>query len=296
VRKDDSSLSHKEREFVESRARSLLERADALGVIPVPIEDILSAANLKVAPTSVFDPRSIAAYALAQGKKAANLVKQAIGKIFGVLDAYEEVIHIDDTLLESRQRFLKLHETGHFELPHQRKIFRFFEDSEDELDPSIADKFEREANNFARYTIFNGSTYAERAADLPLAFTSVKKIQREFNVSLYAGLREYARTHRHVCIAMAIEKPTLCPQNGWNSKIRRVETSLAFEQQFGSPQLPVITKTHPLWPLVPFGKVTKPTAVRLTDLNGNLHEFIGEALNTSYNILIFACPRVLFKN
>lgn len=295
MRKDDSSLSHVERAFVESRAKMLLERADAWGVVPVPIDDLLSAAKLKVAPTSVFDPRAIAAYAVAQGKKAANLVKQAIGKILGILDAHEEVIHIDDSVLETRQRFLKLHETGHFELPHQRKIFRFFEDSKEELDPSIADKFEREANNFARYAIFNGDAYAARAADLPLAFSSVKKMQRGFNVSLYAGLREYARTHRHVCIAMAIEKPSLCPKNGWSAEIRRVETSLAFEQQFGRPQLPTIAKTHPFWPLVPFGRATRPTTIRLTDLNGDPHEFIGEALDTTYNILIFACPTALFK-
>jgi len=274
----------------------LLERADAWGVVPVPIENLLSAAKLKVAPTSLFDPRAIAAYALAQGKKAANVVKQAIGKILGILDAHEEVIHIDDSVLETRQRFLKLHETGHFELPHQRKIFRFFEDSEKELDPSIADKFEREANNFARYAIFNGSAYSDRAADLPLALSSVKKMQRSFNVSLYAGLREYTRTHRHVCIAMAIEVPALCPQNGWSAEIRRAETSYSFEQQFGRPQLSIINQSHPFWPLVPFGKVTKPTVFRITDLNGQSHEFIGEALNTTYNILIFACPKDHFKS
>ena len=295
MRKDDSSLSHAERAFVESRAKLLLERAGAIGVVPVPIDDLLSAAKLKVAPTSIFDPRTIAAYAVAQGKKAADVVKKALGKILGLLDAHEEVIHIDDTVLETRQAFLKLHETGHFELPHQRKIFRFFEDSESELDPSIADKFEREANNFARYAIFNGEAYADRAADLPLSFSSVKKMQRSFKVSLYAGLREYARTHRHVCIALAIEKPALCPKNGWSADIRRVETSLAFEQQFGRPQLPAITKSHPLWPLVPFGKATKPTTVLLTDLNGISHEFIGEALDTTYNLLIFACPTALFK-
>lgn len=296
MRKDDSTLSHAERSFVEGRAKLLLQRADAFGVVPVPIDDLLSAAKLKVAPTSLFDPRAVAAYAVAQGKRAAEVVKKALGKILGILDAHEEVIHIDDTVSEGRQSFLKLHETGHFELPHQRKIFRFFEDSQDELDPSIADKFEREANNFARYAIFNGTAYADRAADLPLAFSSVKKMQRNFKVSLYAGLREYARTHRHICLAMAVEKPTLCPTKGWNSEIRRVETSLAFEEQFGQPQVPIITKHHPLWALVPFGKAVRPTIVRLNDLNGQTHEFIGEALDTGYNILIFACPAALFKN
>lgn len=295
MRKDDSFLSHAEKAVVEEAARKLLQRSDALGVVPVPIDVLLSTAKLTVAPYSVFDPRAIAAYALAQGKKAADLVKKAVGKIFGILDAHEEVIHIDDTVLESRQRFLKLHEAGHFELPHQRKLFRFFEDSEQELDPSIADKFEREANNFARYAIFNGDLFTNRAADLPLAFSSVKKIHRSFKVSLYAGLREYTRTHRHACIAMAIEAPKLCPINGYSAEIRRAETSLAFENEFGRPQLSILTKTHPFWPLVPYGKATKPTLFQITDLNGDKHDFIGEALDTTFNILIFACPVALFK-
>lgn len=295
MRKDDSSLSHIERELVESAARNLLERSDAWGVVPVPIEDLLTTARLKVATYSIFDPRAIAAYALAQGKKAATLVKKAIGKIFGVLDTHDEIIHIDDTVSESRQRFLTLHEAGHFQLPHQRKLFRFFEDSNSELDPSVADKFEREANNFARFALFNGSSFSERAADLPLAFSSVKRIHKIFKASLYAGLREYTRTHRHVCIAMAIEKPAMCPINGFSAKIRRYETSLAFEKQFGLPKIPIITKKHPFWCLVPFGRATKPTLLTLTDLNGDQHEFIGEALDTTYNILLFACPTALFK-
>ena len=282
--------------MVEAAARSLLERSDAWGVVPVPIEDLLSTAKLKVATFSIFDPRAIAAYALAQGKRAATLVKKAIGKILGVLDAHEEVIHIDDTVSDSRQRFVTLHEAGHFQLPHQRKLFRFFEDSDTELDPSVADKFEREANNFARFALFNGNTFAERSADLPLAFSSVKKIHKTFKASLYAGLREYTRTHRHICIAMAIEKPTLCPINGFSAEIRRSETSLAFEEQFGLPKLSVITKRHPFWCLVPFGKATRPTLFTLPDLNGDQHEFVGEALDTTYNILLFACPTALFKH
>lgn len=294
MRKDDSSLSRSEKELVEKAATKLLHRADAWGIVPVPIEDLLSAAKLKVAPYSVFDPRQIAAYAITQGAKAAQLIKRAVGKIFGILDAHEEVIHIDDSVTEGRQRFLKLHEAGHFELPHQRKLFRFFEDSDQELDPSVADGFEREANNFARFALFNGIAYQIHAADLPLSFGSVKKMQRKYQVSLYAGLREYTRTHRHVCIAMAIEKPIYCPVNGFSAEIRRVETSLAFETQFGLPTAAAITDVHPFRRLVPFRKATKPTVVRIKDLSGQQHEFIGEALDTGYNILIFACPKALF--
>ncbi|MDB5584490.1 MAG: hypothetical protein JWR80_9666 [Bradyrhizobium sp.] len=296
MRPDDNSLNQQQLKQVENVATGLLHRADAWGKIPIPLDDLLNAAKLKVAPYSIFDPRSIAAYAAAKGAKAASIVKQALGKIFGVLDAYEEVIHIDDTVHESRQLFLKLHEAGHFELPHQRKIFRFFEDSESELDPMIADLFEREANNFARFVMFNGGEFARRASDLPLAFGTAKKMQRDFKVSLYAGLREYTRTHQHPCFALALENAKFCPQDGFRAEVRRIEVSPAYELQFGRPQSVVITAKHSLGRLVPFGrKATKPTTFQLTDLAGNAHEFVGEALDTTFNILVFAAPTALYK-
>lgn len=296
MRPDDRNLSRDERERVERQALRLLHKADAWGMIPVPVEDILAAAKLRVAPYSVFDPRAIAAYAAAQGLKAANLVKRAVGKIFGILDTSEEVIHIDDSVTEGRQTFLKLHEAGHFELPHQKKLFRFFEDSREELDPAVADLFEREANNFASFVMFNGATFQDRAAQFDLSFGSVKKMQRAFKVSLYAALRQYTRTHRLPCIAICCELPEFCPRDGFRCEVRRIEVSPAFEAQFAKPVVNMITARHPFGALVPFArKATRPTAFAMVDRNGTQHEFVGEALDTTFNVLVFACPVVVFK-
>ena len=48
-------------------------------------------------------------------------------------------------------------------------LFRLFQDCEKTLDPGIADLFEREANNFARFALFQGDRYAGMAADHKLA-------------------------------------------------------------------------------------------------------------------------------
>ena len=66
---DDSSLDPDDLRAVEERARQLLDRADAWDRFPVPLDDILAAAQVKVAPTSMFDPAAILAYL--QGKAAA---------------------------------------------------------------------------------------------------------------------------------------------------------------------------------------------------------------------------------
>lgn len=296
MRADDRSLTPAERERVEKYALGLLHKADAWRRIPAPIDDLVAAANLRVAPYSVFDPRAIAAYAAIKGAQAAKTIKSAIGKLFGILDASEEVIHIDDSVTQGRQTFLKLHETGHFEIPHQRKMFRFFEDSPDELDPDISDLFEREANNFASYVMFNGSTFQERAGDYQLCFGSVKTLQRSFKVSLYASLREYTRTHHLPCIGICFERPTFCPKSGFSAEVRRIEASPSFDAQFSRPTAKFVTASHPLGNLIPIGsKVTRPTTFLLHDRNGDPQEFIGEALDTTFHILVFACPTAAFR-
>lgn len=296
MRPNDHILTHEQRLLVEKHAVELLHRADAKGVVPVPVDDLLAAAKLTVAPYSVFDPRSIAAYAAIKGKEAAQTIKRAVGKIFGVLDASEEIIHIDDSVHESRQKFLKFHETGHFELPHQRNLFRFFEDSNKELDPSISDLFEREANNFARYVLFNGDAFANRAHDHQLCFGTAKKLQRQFKASLYASLREYVRTNHRACIALCLERPETLPDFGLVCRVRRVEVSASFETQFGSTVPELLRPNLHFGKAIPFfNRATKPTRFQLRDLNGDEHTLIGEGLDTTFNVLIFACPENQFK-
>lgn len=81
---------------------------------------------------------------------ARSLRPVALTKVLGLYDAGEQIIHIDDTVVEAKQNFFKLHETGHHELLIHRKIYRICEDCEKTLDPATADLFEREANSFAR--------------------------------------------------------------------------------------------------------------------------------------------------
>jgi hypothetical protein len=59
---DDSTLSPADLSAVRHRARSILDRAAAWGTFPTPVNDILEAAEIEVAPSSVFDPASVLAY------------------------------------------------------------------------------------------------------------------------------------------------------------------------------------------------------------------------------------------
>ena len=59
---DDSSLAPHELAAVEARARQLLDRAAAWDRLPTPVDDIVAAAKLRVAPKGMFDAASFLAF------------------------------------------------------------------------------------------------------------------------------------------------------------------------------------------------------------------------------------------
>lgn len=288
---DDGSLDPEELRAVQGVARHALERASALGVFPTPIADILDAANIKVAPASAFDPRRIMEYLIGKAERTAAVIKSAISKVFGICDADACLIHIDHNVRESKQNFLKLHEAGHIELPTHRKIFRIFQDCEKTLEPDSADLFEREANNFARFVLFQGDAYRDMAADHALAIKTPMKLAGKFGASIYASCREFARTHRRACAVYVLERVTHCAQLGFRAEVRRIEVSSSFAQQFGRPSDTVITSRHSLGRVLPIGRrMTKATPISITDRNGQAQECLAEAFDTTFNVLILLYP------
>jgi IrrE N-terminal-like domain len=288
---DDSSLDPEQLRAVQEAARRVLDRASGWGTFPTPIADILDAANIKVAPASAFDPRRIMEYLIGKAERTAAVIKSAISKVFGICDADEGLIHIDDNVRESKQNFLKLHEAGHLELPTHRKIFRIFQDCEKTLEPDIADLFEREANNFARFVLFQGDAYRDIAADHALEIKTPIKLAGRFGASIYASCREFARTNHRACAVYVLEPVVYCAQSGVRAEVRRIEVSPSFAQRFGRPTDTVVTRYHSLGRVLPVGRrMTRPTPISITDRNGQAHECLAEAFDTTFNVLILVYP------
>jgi len=288
---DDSSLDPADLRIVEERAKGLLDRADAWDRFPIPMDDLLIAANVKVAPHSAFDPANLVAYLAGKAASARENIKSAISKVLGLYDADENLIHVDDSVVASRQTFLKLHETGHHEMPTHKKLFRFFQDCEKTLAPEIADQFEREANNFARFTLFKGDTYRQLAADSAFEIKTPIKLAKKFGASIYASTREFARTNSRACSVYVLERVELVEGDGFRATVRRIETSPKFREQFGIPTDTTITPDHELGRVIPIGrKMTRPTTLAITDKNGIAHECIAEAFDTTYNVIILLYP------
>ena len=291
TRPDDSTLDPEDLRAVEEQAHRLLDRADAWDRYPVPVDDILSAARVRLAPTSAFDAAAIVSYLKEKTADAGARIKSAISKVFGLYAAAEALIHVDDTVVEAKQTFLKLHETGHHDMPVHRKMFRIFQDCKKTLAPDVADHFEREANNFARFLLFKGRTFAEHAADCPFEIKTPMTLARTFGASVYAAAREFARTNPRACVAFVLEPLENHEDFGFRAPVRRIEPSPAYVAQFGRPTVNVVTRDHLLWPVVPIHrKMTKAVPLTITDLNGQRHECLAEAFDTTYNILILLYP------
>lgn len=291
TRPDDSSLDTQDLVVVETRARALLDRASVWGRLPTPIDDIIAAANLRVASKDMFDPSSFLAYLKQKTAAAANTLKIALSKVLGLYDANELTIHVDQSVGVSKQRFLKLHETGHHEIPHHRKVFRLFQDCEQTLSPEIADHFEREANNFARFALFQGSAFKQRAADMTMGVKTPMALAKLFGASVYASAREFARTHHLPCLVYVLEPILLEPGKGASAVVRRIEVSPSFGMQFGCPMDTRIDLKHALGELLPIGrKMTRPRSLIFADRNGVRHECLGEAFDTSHNVLLLIYP------
>lgn len=304
MKPDDSSLDPADLRAIEVRAKSLLDRAAAWDRFPTPIDDILAAARVRVAPVSIFDPASILAYLKEKAARAAAgvigtalTVKSALSKVFGLYDGDDELIHIDQTVGETKQNFLKLHETAHHDLPTHRKTFRIFQDCEQTLAPEIADQFEREANNFARFALFQGDRYARLAADSALEIKSPMKLAKQFGASIYAASREFARTHHRSCVVYVLEPIEYIAPHGARAQVRRIEPLPSFTAQFGRPQDLVITLDHPLGRLLPIKRrMTRPTTLSMKDRDGTAHECVAEAFDTTHNVIILLFPvRALTK-
>lgn len=289
-RPDDSTLEPEDLRAVEEQAHRLLDRADAWDRYPVPVDDILAAARVRVAPTSAFDPAAIISYLRGKATDVGAHIKTAMSKVFGLYDAAEALIHVDGTVVEARQTFVKLHETGHHDIPTHRKMFRFFQDCEKTLSPDVADQFEREANNFARFLLFKGSTFAEHAADSPFEIKTPMKLAKKFGASVYAATREFARTNPRACVVFVLEPQKNGAGSGFRVPVRRIEHSPAFLARFGRYTDDVITPGHPLWPVIPIRSKMKKVPLTIIDLNGQQHECRAEAFDTTYNILILLYP------
>ena len=285
VKLNDYELTPSQYSDVRREAEHLLRKADALGVYPTPVAEIMDAGKVVVAPENVLDEGFLRTIRHTAG----SALKRAMSKVIGIFDARERLVFINQDLLVVKQTFLKLHETGHAVLPWQRDLYAVIEDSKHELKSDTAELFEREANVFATEVLFQLDDFISEAADHQFGIQTPLNLSKKYGASVYASVRQYVNKNSRDCIVLILNPPEPVEVDGFRVSLRRAVRSPSFREKFGEFDWPeYFTPNDKVGALVPLGnrRMSGPQGFSLVDRNGTHHDCLAEAFRNNYQIFI----------
>jgi Zn-dependent peptidase ImmA (M78 family) len=268
----DEELTPEDAAGVRRHAARLLADSSAIGRFPTPVPDVLETAKIILVEEKV-DEGYVARLCREAVERGTNLLR-AFGKVLGFCHPDERLIIIDQDAHKSRKPFLKLHETGHIYLPHQRRAFGLMLDCKHNLDPDVKELFEREANAFASDVLFQGDGFTTEAEDCVFGLRTPMTLSRKYGGSVYAAVRRYASRSSRCCAVVVLEAPELVEGIGLRAALRRIVPSASFKARFDTTTWPLLyTTADAIGQVIPLGtrRMTAPRTLVLTDRNGERH-------------------------
>lgn len=123
-------------------------------------------------------------------ENAGGILKRALSKVMGLFHASAGLVYLDQSLIEVKKRFVRLHESAHGFLPWQRPLYAVVEDCDKSLDAGAAALFVREANVFASEIPFQLDAFRDMAESKPFEVWTPVRLAKNFNASIYACMRQ----------------------------------------------------------------------------------------------------------
>lgn len=194
----DGYLADEDRAQIRGLAVALLRKADALGEIPTPLDQVMNVSNLVLAGEIVLEPEM--KQKLRQ--RFGDLVDRALDLILGSVRFDERGVYLKPDLYWSRRRFVQAHEISHEMFPWHRDLFAFLDDQK-RLRADIQDTYERQANQGAIEILAQGDALRREADDSLLTFGVVDGLASRFALSSQATARRIAEESQHE-VALAI--------------------------------------------------------------------------------------------
>jgi Zn-dependent peptidase ImmA (M78 family) len=291
-RPDDCTLTPGQFARVRKEAERALRDAGALGVLPTPLDHIMTVARVQEVKEDVLN-QSFLERVRAAATKAGHAVRQAatsaVNKVLGLFHASDGLVFISRTVMAVKQRFVGFHEAGHGFLPWQRPIYAVVEDCEKAIDATTAELFDREANNFASEVLFQLDLFHEMAESEAFSIWTPVRLAKKFDASNYAAIRQYVSKSDRICAVVVLNKPELVEGDGFRATLRRPIQSKRFTETFGQyAWKDAYTPDDDLGAFIPLGKrrASGKRSFALTDLNGVRHECIGESFFTGHQVFI----------
>lgn len=219
----DGYLDAEERATIRGHAVALLRKADALGQIPTPLDQVMTVSNLVLAGEIVLEPEMKKKLR----QRFGDLVDRAVDLILGSVRFDSRGVYLKPDLYWLKKRFVQAHEISHEMFPWQRDLYAFLDDKQ-RLSPVIHDKYERQANQGAIEILAQGDALRREADDSRLTFGLLDQLAARFEISTQAIARRVTEESRHA-VALAISyrgsvTGTLMPPH--------LYCSTSFEEQF----------------------------------------------------------------
>jgi HTH-type transcriptional regulator, competence development regulator len=194
----DLPLDEVTREEIRRHALALLREADALGVRPTPLEQIVEAAKLVESGELTLDVRDRKKLT----ERFGHWVDQAWSRLQGTFDFRSDAIWVKPDLHPMKQRFVLSHEIGHAILPAHKETFAYVDDYST-LPPFARDLYEREANQAAVEILFQAGQLTDEIDSSPITLPRICDQSVSFGGSIVASARYAAETSRRI-FAIAI--------------------------------------------------------------------------------------------
>jgi hypothetical protein len=259
-----------------------------MGVFPTPIAQIMDVARVTEVQEDVLNEGFIQRLRL-KAAGAGQLIRSALSKIRGLFHASEGLVFIDQTLMEVKKRFVRLHECAHGFLRWQRSMYAVVEDCDQSLDPDVADAFDREANVFASEVLFQIDTFQVESRDHAFSIYTPLKLNKRYGASVYSAVRQYVTKNERCCAVLVLNPPEVNDTTGFRASLRRFVASASFIERFGTLPWPdAFTPDDEIGAMVPVGKrrASRKRELVLKDRNGDSLKCIAEAFTQTYQVFI----------
>lgn len=176
-----------EHDAIRKEARKLLKAANAIGVFPTPIDQLMAAADIEQITELEDVKESFLKHAPASMAAAFN---SGWNKLRGFADLRQKVTYVaSDTPV--REIWPKLHELGHQVLSWQQVNIAYMDDQRS-LSQECEELFDQEANDFAGEVLFQGNTFTDLAKSRYADFDTIFTLADKFGASKHATARHFA--------------------------------------------------------------------------------------------------------
>lgn len=227
-------------------AERILRKADVIGVLPTPIDELLRIENIE--QISNLDELQESFFKRLKSH-AIEGYHSAIQSLRGIADLRERVVYVPSNDTPARILFVKAHEFGHEVIPWHH-IDTAYLDDDKTLSPQIELEFEREANFIAAELMFQGRRFTRQVRDYAVSFDTVFSLADQHGASKQATLWRYVEEQDEPT-AVAPYYPTSAIDQEGNQVLRlwKPVASSKFHDRYGDLEFPRYIRTGHPWVL-----------------------------------------------